>query len=100
MWEDLPPEPSRGLYSSSEKSYHKAKPCLTWLAPVVVEPFGLYFGVRASEEWWGQGWERVVSGCSGEGDIYYHHSELQNSVWVRPVGSQSLLHVKILWGAL
>lgn len=21
---------------------------------MVVEPFGLYFGVRASEEWWGQ----------------------------------------------
>ena len=43
---------------------------------------------------------RVVNGYSGEGHIYYHHVEQQNSLWVRPVGSQSLLHTKILWGTL
>lgn len=63
--------------------------------------FWFYFGVGVGEAWQGQGWQgRVVNGYSGEGHIYYHHVEQKNSLWIRPVGSQSLLHTKILWGAL
>lgn len=58
------------------------------------------FWVRVGEEWWGRVWERVVSGCLGEGHVYYHHVELRLQFGLDHWSSQSLLHVKILWGAL